>query len=693
MTRDPAITVTAPVAATADAGAAAVPSVPVPGAWFGRYRIERLLGEGGMGVVFAAEDTELHRRVALKFLRADDDAARDRLVREARAMARVRHPHVITVYEVDHLGGREVVAMELIEGETLQRWLTTPRSVDEILGVFVQAGRGLAAAHDGGLVHCDFKPHNVLVTRGGHAVVTDFGLAQVVGTVAEAVRAPEAGPVARAPTVTATVAVVGTPAYMPPEQWAGAPPDPRADQFAFCVSLWEALAGARPFPGASGDELRAAIAAGPPPRPARIPRWLQPILRRGLAARAEDRWPSMAALVVELTRAAAARRRRHRVIAAALAVAAVAAVAAIVAVRASRGGPVAVPRGPAIAAEAAACGPADDPTAELWTAARRERFARRLADAPELAAFVDGFFTRRTERWRAAYAAACAAREDRQRLARIACLVAWRDRTATDLDALERVPAETLAATPLPDLVTGLEPCTAPTPVVAPIAPTEAVRREHRALRVDAFNLRLGDQVNDDAAWAALLRRAEALAFPPAVVELQLIHASLRHARGELAEARAAYEALALSAEEAATPAARAAASLGVVEILTRLGAPEADVDAAMRRADAALHAAGRPSGLALMLELLEVDRLAARGGLDELIERLAGVYLALVAEDDLRRAARVTAQLADALRARGHDGDAARATAAVAAEVARQRALLGRHAVHAAWLERVTAP
>jgi predicted Ser/Thr protein kinase len=693
MTRDPAITVTAPVAATADAGAAAVPSVPVPGAWFGRYRIERLLGEGGMGVVFAAEDTELHRRVALKFLRAEDDAARERLVREARAMARVRHPHVITVYEVDHLGGREVVAMELIEGETLQRWLTTPRSVDELLGVFLQAARGLAAAHDGGLVHCDFKPHNVLVTRGGHAVVTDFGLARVVGAAADVVRAPEAAQPARAPAVTATAAVVGTPAYMPPEQWAGAPPEPRADQFAFCVSLWEALAGARPFAGATGDELCAAIAAGPPARPARIPRWLLPILRRGLAARPEARWPSMAALVAELTRAAAAHRRRHRAIAAALAVAAVAAVAAIVAVRASGGGPVAVARGPALASDAAACGPADDPSAELWTADRRARFARRLPDAPELQAFVDAFFTRRTERWRAAYAATCAAREDRQRLVRIACLVAWRDRTATDLDALEGVPPETLAATPLPDLVPGIDPCTAPSPVVTPIAPSEAVRRAYRALRADAFNLRLGELADDDAAWAALLARADALDFPPAEVELQMIHAGLRHARGEHEAARAAYEAIVLAAEEAATPAVRAMASLGIVEILTRLGAPDAEVDAAMRRADAALHAAGRPSGLAMMLELLEVDRLIARGAHDEAIPRLEALHAALVAEDDLRRAARVTAQLADALRARGREGDAARATAAVSAEIARQRALLGRHAVHADWLERVMAP
>ncbi|HEY5950586.1 MAG TPA: serine/threonine-protein kinase, partial [Kofleriaceae bacterium] len=165
--------------ATAPGSASSGKESPTLGDTLGRYRLERELGAGGMGVVHSAFDPDLERRVALKVLRGDGGEARQRLLREARALARLTHPNVVTVHEVGSANGRDYVAMELIEGETLADWLkAAPRTHAEILSVFTAAGRGLAAAHAAGLVHRDFKPHNVLRRKDGRIVVTDFGLAR-----------------------------------------------------------------------------------------------------------------------------------------------------------------------------------------------------------------------------------------------------------------------------------------------------------------------------------------------------------------------------------------------------------------------------------------------------------------------------------------------------------------------------------
>ena len=313
--------------------APATPATPL-GTTLGRYRLERSIGEGGMGVVHAAFDPDLERRVALKVLRSagGSDEARQRLLREARAMARLTHPNVVTVHEVGSASGRDYVAMELVEGETLADWLRSQkREPADILAAFLAAGRGLAAAHAAGLVHRDFKPHNVLRRKDGRICVTDFGLARGVdaGTGLEAtVRlGKDATPSENTPSplsgLTATGSVLGTPAYMAPEQWTGGTVGPAADQFAFCVALWEALTGERPFRGATVEALKAEVQKGPADLDAsKLPRELRAVLRRGLDPDPARRWPSMDALLAAI--APSHRGRKIAMVAAGFAVVAAA---------------------------------------------------------------------------------------------------------------------------------------------------------------------------------------------------------------------------------------------------------------------------------------------------------------------------------------------------------------------------------
>jgi hypothetical protein len=260
----------------------------------GRYEVRGEVGAGAMGVVYAAWDPELRRKVALKVLRpeaaltGDSSSARARLLREARLLATVSHPNVVAVYDVGAMGDDVFIAVELVEGRSLAEWITEERPRwREVVGVFTQIARGLAAAHASGLVHRDVKPANLLLGHDGRARVTDFGLAT----------APAAGAVSgvRASTTdsiaTRTGAVVGTPAYMAPEQYAGRGADARSDQFSFCVSLGEALTGERPVAGATADDLREQCNA---------PVALLRVVARGLSARAADRFDSMTAIASAL---------------------------------------------------------------------------------------------------------------------------------------------------------------------------------------------------------------------------------------------------------------------------------------------------------------------------------------------------------------------------------------------------------
>jgi len=281
----------------------------------GRYQIRELLGTGAMGAVYRAHDPDLGRAVAIKLVRDGHATASShlRLLREAQAMARLRHPNVVPIFDVGQAAGAVFVAMPLIEGGTLRSWLRdSPRSLGAMLDRFVAAGRGLSAAHTAGLVHRDFKPDNVLVGMDGEVQVADFGLARLT----DEEPAPDAcADVLTADALTQTGAVLGTPPYMAPEQLRGRLLDARADQFSFCVALWEAVYSERPFPDPPADAahpVRArldAIANGPRPAP-RLgrPAWIAEVLSRGLAADPDQRWPSMQALLDTIAAHRAARR-------------------------------------------------------------------------------------------------------------------------------------------------------------------------------------------------------------------------------------------------------------------------------------------------------------------------------------------------------------------------------------------------
>ncbi|MDY7231774.1 serine/threonine-protein kinase [Hyalangium rubrum] len=293
------------LASTGPSSSSAVEAAPLArGTAVGRYLVLERLGAGGMGVVYAAYDPELDRRVALKLLRTrglglELEAGRALLLREAQAMARVSHPHVVPIYDVGTFGEQVFLAMELVEAQTLRQWLlVAPRSWREVRDAFVQAGRGLAAAHAAGLVHGDVKPENLLVGRDGRVRVTDFGLARTATS--------GGGEVPRL--------VGGTPAYMAPEQLAGdGQVDARSDQFSLCVALYEALHGERPFQGATVDALSLEVRAGrvrPAPRGSSVPAWLHRAVLRGLEVEPSRRHASLEALLAALLADPGARRRR-----------------------------------------------------------------------------------------------------------------------------------------------------------------------------------------------------------------------------------------------------------------------------------------------------------------------------------------------------------------------------------------------
>jgi tetratricopeptide (TPR) repeat protein len=484
------------------------------GGTIGRYMVLGLLGRGGMGDVYLAHDPKLARKVAVKLVRTHDtDATRGaeshlRLLREAQAIAKLSHPNVVVVHDVGTFRDSVFLAMEYVEGPTVTAWLhAAPRTWREVLALYVAAGRGLAAAHAVGMVHRDFKPDNVMVGRDGHARVLDFGLArQVRETVpgaaplpdgeetAEAVaarlagaddvdatmkfNAPAAAPRAADDKLTRTGSIVGTPAYMAPEQFLGHPTDARTDQFSFCVALYEGLYARRPFPGNTPIALTANVLRGKvsaPPAEARIPAHIGRILLRGLAVDPAARWPSMEALLDALSQDPAQPRRRWRG-AVGLGLVAVLLVAAAAGWRASRNRP-------------RLCAPAADKLAGVWepdvadtprkAAVRRAFLATSSAYAPEAFAGVTQILDRYARAWGQRYEQACRATRARgepseARLGelRLACFEQNLGQLRATVDVLaEATPAVVDSAATAASALPGLDRCTDMATLRAVLAP------------------------------------------------------------------------------------------------------------------------------------------------------------------------------------------------------------------------------
>jgi len=326
--------------AEADSGHHPTRQPLAPGMRVGRFVLGRKLGEGGMGVVYLAHDPTLERAVAVKIVRivrggSEGAEARQRMLREAQAMAMLNHPNLITIYEVGTLGRDVFLAMEYVVGQTLDRWLEVPHTIEEVLDVFEQAGRALQAIHDAGLVHRDFKPSNVLVTEAGSAKLLDLGIAskavaerslrlrldpgasnsidsEEVSTVGPLGYAQGKTPPAWGDALsgrggsafdgplTQEGALVGTPSYMSPEQVLGQPVVPASDQFTYGVALFEALTGMRPFGGGDAGQVLANITLNERndwPSDCRVPQPLRRVVERTLAETPGERFPSMNAVL------------------------------------------------------------------------------------------------------------------------------------------------------------------------------------------------------------------------------------------------------------------------------------------------------------------------------------------------------------------------------------------------------------
>jgi eukaryotic-like serine/threonine-protein kinase len=537
-------------------GAAMVPRI---GGQLDRYLVIEELGRGGMGVVLRAYDPKLQREVALKMVRTDalEASAPARLVREARALARLNHPNVVAVYDVE-LGEGVMVVMEYVAGTTLGRWLEgETRAHAEIVERFIAAGRGLAAAHAEGLLHRDFKPDNVLVGEDGRVRVTDFGLARVsasasresgLADIPEVLESSDdSRPGENRVTVELTVAgtVMGTPRYMAPEQSEGREIDARADQYAFCVALWRALTGRWPFEG-RGRLLLEAKRGGAPrwPRDVAMARHVVEALRRGLSAEPAQRWPSVPALLTELGRDPSRRRRRVRS----------AGVLALVAVGAW--GVQRVQRARALAA----CSSAGAAIEDVWNEARADAIAGAF-DETGLSYAGDTWSRSRTriddyaEAWWSTRRATCEQAEVEHTLApelaraSWACLEEQRDELDALLQQLEVPDATAVEQTAM---------ATASLPLVR--ACTDENRLRHRPdppsdptvqAEIRAFRSRLSraSAARATGRYAEALQEAQtvqeeasAVSWTPLVAEAKLAVAAAQGKLGRYEDARAGYE-------------------------------------------------------------------------------------------------------------------------------------------------------
>ena len=483
-----------------------------------RYVIRRMLGAGGMGVVYVAHDPELDREVAIKMLRRGTDATR--LRREAQALARLSHPNVVAVHDVGEHDGQVFVAMALVHGVNLRQWRQQPREYYEHLRVLLAAGRGIVAAHTAGLIHRDLKPDNIFVSDDGDVLVGDFGLARDAAD-REGNGAPS--PRGGSGDLTMTGTVLGTPAYMAPEQADGRATE-KSDQFSFCVTAFEALYGMRPFSGRTVDEILANVRSGTITRPKRsIDATVERALERGLRADPEERFPSMA----ELLRALEPRSRRAAWIAA----------AGVLAVGAAVATTVFVTREPVADAEAV-CATAGTPA---WNPLVRGGVLAALAahgNTPDAITELGRRLDRYATTWTQVRHDACVAQVSNrltpaQATARIACLETRKTAFEVTASSLLDSTADVFATWKRVAVIPPPESCNSDDAVFL-----SSATAEHQALMRE-----LATAVNtNSAAIAAVAKKAEATTDIPARLEIALAQAKDSLDNGRLVEADAALE-------------------------------------------------------------------------------------------------------------------------------------------------------
>jgi serine/threonine protein kinase len=569
---------------------------PARGARLGRFVVLHSLGAGGMGVVYAAYDPTLDRKVAIKLLRADARVEqRARITREAQAMARLSHPNVVQVYEVGTVGEQVFIAMELIEGGTLGEWLRSEtRHPAEIMRHLEFAGRGLAAAHRVGLVHRDFKPENVLIARDGRVRVTDFGLATDArdpGT--------EHG---------------GTPAYLAPEQLEQAAVDARADQFSFCVVLYEALFGVRPFDGKTLDARRAAVFVPlEVPRRRGVPMRVRGALARGLARDPVARWPSMQPLLRALYPTPAHSR-------VGLASAGIAVMTAAIVVAAW-------PRAPAEGGRAE--------LAAVWDASRRSQLeaafaAADPANASRSAAAAGRMLDQYAEAWIAAYHDAYAATHVRREQSadlldrRMVCLQLRLEELRALVDLFVHADAEIVEDAP--DAVSKLSDVRACSDTAALLAKVPLPHDDHTRAAATTLRAHLAQlKALLDAGRAtkalpfALRYRDDAIAlgYAPLVGEAWFLLGDAKFRTGAFDDARSADLESSISAQAGADDVLATRASLGIADALNRLGRYDEGLEY-VRIADGSFTRSGRPTELEPMLHDLRGRLLRGKGKFEE---------------------------------------------------------------------------
>ncbi|MEM7156578.1 MAG: serine/threonine-protein kinase [Myxococcota bacterium] len=596
----------------------------------GRYTLLHKLGEGGMGVVYAAYDDVLDRKVAVKFIhtrQAHRSTAQARLLREARAMARVSHPAVVTVFDAGRTDEHVFIAMEFVEGRSLSKWMEEgSHPWRDALSLFIAAGRGLAAAHGNGVVHRDFKPGNVLIDSHGRAKVADFGLAGLEAGEPRPIESTKNSEAESA--LTRTGAVMGTPAYMAPEQFAGEAATPASDQFSFCVALFEALFGARPFDGQSLRALEANVKAGrllSPLPPAEVPTRLKDIVMRGLSSSPSERFESMEQLVAALEQSRRGRWQRP----------------STVGLAGVGLGSLALLGGLALQEPTTSpCSGGRQQLEGVWDPEQRQRMVDALSavDRPYAEGTATGVaegLSTYADAWVAGFEDACLATRVRGESSetlldrRMGCLQGRRRELSALVDVLaEPDPRVLRGAVEAVESLPAVQRCDDIDYVLAEVPPPGAERAPAiTAAEVEISEVRARRRAGlyDAAATksAKVLEQARTLEYRPLVAAALVEHAAVLEGQGNYAEAREHYQRAYAVADEVGADEHRLDAALGVVTV-TAQHLRETD---ALQPWDALAPAAWRRIGEP---PLREADlRLALgtgsylRGNLDDAIEQL----------------------------------------------------------------------